>query len=152
MPITLHNDVNDELPHPALPRDGSASQRIVNAANALEYVTDERGRRIGWRKLDALEDFDLAELAGAQNVGNAKWMLYAMVAFSVREIDGQMMSRPGSKTDLRARIKLLGSEGLNAILDRLMPAQAADPAEDEAVEEAPVSGRDRAKNSQGTPL
>lgn len=155
MPITLHNDVDDSsMVHPAMP-NGSPSQRIVNAANAMSYVDDEKGRRLGWRRLDALEEFDLSELAGANNVGNAQWMLLAMVAFCVREIDGQPMSRPGSKNDLRARVKLLGAEGINAVMSQLSPPkEEEDPLSDgfsEIRSEPQTSDMDRAKNSQGTP-
>ncbi len=145
MPITLHNPEER-------PAAEGASRRIVDAANALEHVSDSKGRSLGWRKLDALEEFDLSELAGANNVGTAQWMMFAMIAFSVREIDGQAMPRPGTKNDLRARVKLLGAEGLNAIVQRLQgQAEQADDLGVDLVREESQGEMERAKNSPGTP-
>lgn len=108
----------------------TASQRIIAAANELQYVTDATGRVLGWRKLDALDDFDLAEIAGARNVGNPQWMVFATIAFAVRTIDGKPLARPTTKDQLRARIKLLGAHGIDAVYNQIVPPEpvAADPA------------------------
>lgn len=131
-------------PVPA-PRGESPSQRIVSAANALQYVTDADGRTLGWRKLDALEEFDLSEIAGSANVTNAKWMLFATLAFCCREIDGQPVSRPSTKDQMRARVKLLGGPGLDALYAALVPQ---DPTVEDGTAEAvsEPNERDRAKN------
>ena len=120
MAITLHNPDEEEPPRPIPPRPAEGmSKRIVDEANRLDTVTDAKGRVIGWRKLDVLEEMDLAEIAGAQNVANPQWMLFAMVAMGVRELDGQPLSRPVSKQQIRARVKHLGADGINAVLTRM---------------------------------
>lgn len=105
---------------PAAPPAGSPpaspSQQVVQAANKTIYVTDALGRRIGWRKLNALEDFDLTEIAG-QNETNFGWMVRATAAFGVREIDGEPVPRPTNKTQLRAMVARLDDAGMDAILN-----------------------------------
>lgn len=127
-------------------RDDSPSQRIVKAANALSYVTDADGRTLGWRKLDALEEFDLSEVAGGANVTNAKWMLFATLAFCCREIDGQPVSRLATRDQIRARVKLLGAVGIDALYNAMVPPEPK--GEDGEGETArPADGEmDRAKN------
>lgn len=116
------------------------TQQVVKAGNAMLWVDDERGRRIGWRRLSALEDFDLTEIAGA-NSSNQEWMIRATIAFGVREIDGEVVARPANKNQLRAIVARLDDAGMGAVLSAVM-------ASGEAAEEA---NQDRAKNSAGTP-
>lgn len=85
------------------------------AKPGIRYATDAQGRQIGWRKLNALEDFDLTEMAGAAS-GNEEWMLRASLAFGVREIDGEAVSRPTSKNQLRALVARLDDDGMAAVL------------------------------------
>lgn len=124
------------------PAPETPTQRVVKAANALRYVTDEQGRTIGWRKLNALEDFDLTEIAGA-NAGNQEWMLRATIAFGVREIDGDPVSRPANKNQLRAMVARLDDAGMSAILGMFSGGAGGDESEQDEM--------DRAKNSAGTP-
>ena len=102
-------------------------------------MVDSKGRRIVWRRLSALEDFDLSEIAGA-NTSNPDWMARATLAFGTREIDGEPIGRPTNKNHIRALIGRLEEEGLTAIIEGIGDLTS------EASSEA-----DRAKNSQGTP-
>src|SRR5687768_8062750 len=85
---------------PTLP-SAEPARPAPKPSSQVMYCTDETGRQIGWRKLNALEDFDLTEIAGPTNVANDEWMLRASVAFGVREIDGEPVSRPANKNQLR---------------------------------------------------
>lgn len=111
---------------------------MTRAANVIRYATDVRGRRIGWRRINALEDFDLCEIAGGDNAANEAWMLRATIAYGVREIDGEPISRPTSKMQLRALVHRLDDDGMAAVLSLLGPQQGEDP--------APNAELDRAKN------
>jgi hypothetical protein len=115
-------------PQPSAPAPGKAATR---------YVTDANGRQIGWRRLNALEDFDLTEIAGSQNAGNEEWMLRASIAFGVREIDGETVSRPTSKQQLRALVARLDDAGMAAVLALVGEMMSGD---------AGSEGIDRAKN------
>lgn len=127
--VTLHQPGAEPAPSAQAPAPAaSPSQQAVQTANQIRYVTDSTGRRIGWRRLNALEDFDLTEIAG-QNESNTGWMIRATAAFGVREIDGEPVPRPTTKTQLRAMVARLDDAGMNAILDMFREeAEAADAA------------------------
>lgn len=134
MSVTIHppGEVPQGQPGPQPSKHQTVetpTQSVVNAANEMRYVTDAQGRRIGWRKLNALEDFDLVEIAGDNN-NNANWMFRASIAFSIREIDGEAVSRPLKKDHIRAMISRLGTDGMSAITEQIlaeMPRDEADP-------------------------
>lgn len=98
----------------------TATQKELKSSSSLKYVVDATGRKIGWRKLQALEAMDLSEIA-AQNSTNTGWMIYATLAYSVREIDGQKLALPKTKSALRARIQQLGDDGLDALTKAMSP-------------------------------
>lgn len=139
MPTTILPD--DQLPIEAdKPVDASSPVESVSAgeirkATELTYVEDDQGRTLGFRKLRPLEAMDLTEIAGANNATNQAWMLYAMSAFSVFEIDGKRLPRPKNRNELRARVQLLDDAGLSAIIGVLAPSEETEDAEN-----------DRAKN------
>lgn len=107
----------------------TVSQTQIKKANTLTYVTDERGRSIGYRKLRPLEAMDLTEIAGSNNSTNQAWMVYAMSAFSVFEIDGEKLPRPKTKQELRMRVQLLDDDGIDALIGALMPSEAEEASE-----------------------
>lgn len=130
---------------PPPPPPATASERVIAAANALDFVIDARGRRLGWRHLNALEEFDLVELAG-RNWDNAEWRLRAVVAAVVREIDGERVMLPTNRVQLRATIQRLGTEGRDAVVQRLIEMQPAPEDEGATGSEARDAFVDRAKN------
>jgi hypothetical protein len=105
--------------HEAAP-DGPAAQ-IVRQAAEVEKVTDASGRVIGIRRLNALENMRLASLAGPADVQNPVWMLYAMCAYSVIDIDGELIAKPGSKAQIEALVHRLDSDGIGAIIQAVAP-------------------------------
>lgn len=122
----------------ALPATQTPSEQVALAANVIRYVTDASGRTIGWRALSALEDFDLSEISGG-NSTNQDWMMYATIAFGVRQIDQEQVARPINKNQLRAMVARLGHPGIAAVLT-LFPRAAEDVVDPEAGE------KERAKN------
>jgi hypothetical protein len=108
------------------------TQRMAGDENRVRKVTDAAGRVIGWRPLLPLEDMDLAELAGAENAENRKWMLYATCAFVVVEIDGDPIPKPRNKLQLRAVVQRLGKDGLASLIDAMLAE--AGPTKDDAAE------------------
>lgn len=125
MAVTLHGPDGAGADEPARPsRPETPTERIVNAANGLEHVTDAKGRRIGFKRLSMMDNWDLEALAGAQLAGNEQWMGKAMLAFAVCEIDGKRVPRPNTKNELRAVFQRLGDEGMVALLIHLSSAAA----------------------------
>lgn len=141
--VTIHPP--GDVPQQPRPRQApeTPTQQAVRQANALNYVTDETGRTIGWAKLDALADFDLCEIA-AGNAGNQQWMMRATLAYSVREIDGDAVPRPNNKQQLRALVARLGDAGMVAVGQSVFGS--GDPAEADMPDET-----ERAKNFPDTP-
>lgn len=107
------------------------SQRSALAAPANDtvYATDPRGRRIGCKKLSAIDLFDLTCLMG-EHSSNKSALNQAMVAASVVDIDGVHQPRPSNMITLRARISLLDFDGFLAVSDALTAAAAANTAAD----------------------
>src|SRR5690349_12016992 len=140
MPITLHNDVQvpaaEQPPSAPKPNGGTPARPLL-------HVTDARGRVIAWQKLNALENFDLTEIAGAGNASNTDWMIQATIAFGTRSIDDDPVPRPTTKNQIRAIIARLEDDGMEAVLGLFREQVDQDLAND--------GGIDRAKNSQGTP-
>ena len=91
------------------------TEAAVNAANQLAHVTDARGRRIGIKRINALDRMHLFECAGAANSQNEPYMGYAALAYSVREIDGEAVNKPTKLMHLEALVQRLDDEGLNAV-------------------------------------
>jgi hypothetical protein len=111
------------------------TQRVVQAGNRNLVISDENGRQILWRRLNALEDFDLTEIAGT-NATNQEWMMRATIAFGVREIDGDPVARPNNKLQLRALVGRLDNAGMQAILNAVAEEAEAQAAISEEAERA----------------
>jgi hypothetical protein len=103
--VTVHKDGKVETP----------SESIVKAAQQPGTATDANGRRIGIRKLQALDRLKMFEVIGAENSRNEQYLGIAALAFSVASIDGEPVNRPASKPQLEALIQRLGDEGMEAV-------------------------------------
>jgi hypothetical protein len=95
------------------------SQGIVRAANQVTQVTDARGRVIGVKKIGALDRMRMFEAVGAENSKNEPYLGYASLAFHVGSIDGDPVTRPGTKAQLEALIQRLDDDGMNAVAEKL---------------------------------
>ena len=106
------------------------SDEAVKAANQLAHVTDARGRRLGLKRINALDRLHLFECVGAVNAQNEPYMGYAALAYSVREIDGEAVAKPTKLMHLEALVQRLDDDGLNAVAFHF--ASSAQDAEAEA--------------------
>ena len=85
------------------------------------YATDAKGRRIGVKKLSALDMFELSCLMGDHS-GNQAAYAQAMLAMSVVELDGVNSPRPSNMLTLKARIAVLDFDGFSAVSEALASA------------------------------
>ena len=92
------------------------------AAPVPETVTDSLGRVLTIRKLDALAELDLIEAAAA-NADNRAWMSRATLAACVIDIDGVPRPFPATRIDIRSQVKLVGAEGIQAVIGKLAPEE-----------------------------
>ena len=111
--------------------DSPATKTI--AVPATTKVTDEIGRVIEVRKLNALEQLDFFECAGSA-AGTTSWMAMAMVAVAVRAIDNVPCPFPSSKEAIRKYVAKLGMEGINAATTAFVAPD--DASHDDAVDTA----------------
>jgi hypothetical protein len=128
-PGELMSDATPPSPKPALAQP--------------QTVTDSLGRTLTLKKLDALAELDLIEAAGGTNSDNRRWMVMATLAACVAAIDGTPAQPLASREAIRAHVKLVGSEGLDAVMASLTP--------DETVAASDDTVAATAKNSPGTP-
>ena len=108
--------------------NGVAEQLIVvkYGQNAANSELPERVLEV--RRCDMGDQFDLAEIAGAQ-VDNDVWLSLAMVALSVQTIDGTPVPRGNvSKANLRTTLKNIGPLGVRAVRRALYEMSGADGA------------------------
>jgi hypothetical protein len=106
------------------PQPAPVKQLGAAPANDVVYATDARGRRIGCKRLAAIELYDLVCAMG-ENSGNKAALNQAMIAASVVEIDGMLTSRPSTALQLRARITQLDFDGYMAVSEALTAGAAA---------------------------
>lgn len=144
MTITLHGpDGTAPQGGLAAPQPQTPSQRMVAEANALKYVDDSRGRRLGYRRWNALERFRMTRVMG-RDATNDQLMLLTEVTTSVREIDGQPLPFPSAYQQVEAMVAQVDEAGQTAVMGEwVREAQAANG-------EGQGSDLDLAKNSQGT--
>ena len=78
-------------------------------------TTDETGRVITFRKLNALDRMRVFEVLGAALSENAAYLGYALTAASVTSVNAQPVAFPKTKTTLESAVQLLGDEGIDAV-------------------------------------
>jgi hypothetical protein len=89
-------------------------------------IIDTKGRKIVVRPLDALEEFRLAKIMGAN--GDSAWARsIALQACSVREFDGEPEAFLDSDSDIEAMVVRLGSEGFEAVNKALAELSKSKP-------------------------
>jgi hypothetical protein len=118
VPISNISTNNDQQPVQAQP---APVKPLAGPDNGVVYATDSRGRRLGCKKLTAIDLFDLTAALG-ENSGNKAMLNQAMIAASVVEIDGIPSPRPTNSIQLRARITILDFDGYLAVSEALTSA------------------------------
>lgn len=78
-------------------------------------VVDGRGRRLGLKKLTALDRMQLSLIVGAAASENRAFMVYANLAASVFKIDDDIASIDNMRT-LNALVAQLDEDGLEAVM------------------------------------
>lgn len=89
-------------------------EKIVRDASRVDEVRDALGRRLGLRRLTALDRLRLFKAVGSGLAENAAYLGMGMVAISVTSIDDVPVPTPASEAQLEALIAKLGDEGLEA--------------------------------------
>lgn len=119
-----------EKPAPKVTMRDKPAATAVDATTA--EVTDDRGRVLKVRKINALMRYDLSMLIGSQHIDNAGVMGPASLACSVAEIDGVVVFPPATNQELRALIQRLDDEGIAAVAKAYVDAGWIEPEIDKA--------------------
>jgi hypothetical protein len=117
------------------------SQKAVKAASQLVYVTDGKGRKLGLRRPDFLEEFRIMEAVGPDLAANTTYMGALNPLLYLAEIDGDPVQTPRTKLQAEALIQRAGREGYTTIMATVLEHFAPDEKELET----------RIKNVVGTP-
>lgn len=88
---------------------------VLESANERLSVSDQAGRAIIARRLNALDKLRLLKAAGPMLSENQAWLGVAMLAASVVEIDGIPVPMPTSEKQIEALVARLGDPGLDAV-------------------------------------
>lgn len=112
-------------------------------------ITDAKGRRLGIRELDVMEELDLYEIAGP-NSTNGPWLGTAMMVCTVRTLNDARLPFPTNRNTLRGALGRLGREGVDALHSDLSAQrkalEAAIVGEDQAGDGEMAGEADAAKN------
>lgn len=117
------------------------SEAVIKSASQLVYVTDSRGRKLGLRRLEFLEEFRIIEAVGPELAANTTYMGMLNPLLYLAEIDGEPVAIPRNKIQAEALIQRAGREGFIAVLQGIADHFSAD-----------AKGLDeKIKNADGTP-
>jgi hypothetical protein len=115
--------------------DGSAlASGKPPAKPGLHYVDDAQGRRLGVRKIGPLERMRLFKVIGPVNSQNPQYLGYAMLAYSVAEIDGEPSAPPATEPQMEMLVQRLGEDGFDALGRAQMEMMGVTEADMEAAE------------------
>lgn len=89
-------------------------QASAKSSNHIE-VTDANGRKIGVKRLNALEKMRLSKIAGSEGASNPTYFGYVILAASVVSIDGEPEVFPMTARAVEALISQLDDDGLAAV-------------------------------------
>lgn len=93
----------------------TASQRIIEDANRIEYCTDAFGRTLGVTRINAKLRVRVVRALSASSGEKPQLLFMAMVACACVSIDGVQVPFPTTELQLDAHIFRLEQEGLDAI-------------------------------------
>lgn len=105
------------------------SESVVAAATSEQTVVDKSGRKLGLRRLTALDKLRLFKAAGPELSQNDAWLGMAMLATAVTAIDDVPIPQAANEYQIEAMVGRLGDFGISAVADALLPLLDANMAE-----------------------
>ena len=107
MNITVH-----DTPH--APAE-TPTQKAIAATPDTKQVRDKRGRLLTLRRLDAFDMALIYKAIGAVHANTFPYVYMVTQVCAVTHIDGEKLSWPGTDNEIMARIKLIGTAGIDAV-------------------------------------
>jgi hypothetical protein len=103
------------------------STSIIAAGLVTQTITDDGGRRLMIRRLNALDRLRLFKAAGPLLSQNQPWLGMALIACSVTAIDDVPIPPPVNESQIEAMIGRLGDAGV-AVIARALQQVPEPPA------------------------
>jgi len=100
------------------------SSKIVKNKEAV--ITDARGRSITIREYDPLDEYNIVALVGDSRASNRTYMQMVLPLVCVKKIDDFDCLFPTSQLALDALIKLLGKDGIKAVMEGVYDSFSSD--------------------------
>jgi hypothetical protein len=85
------------------------------SGDTKRQTTDSLGRKISFRKLNALDRMRIFSVLGSTLTENAGYLGYALSAACVTAIDDTLIPFPASRTTVENTVSQLGDEGIDAV-------------------------------------
>lgn len=108
----------------AAPAPKVAAPGVMIVDDRTATIRDSRRRMLTVKRLNAIEKMRLAR-ALAENSGNDSYANFAVVAASVRELDGEFIPFPMNTIQLEALVARLDDQGMEAALVALVSVSSA---------------------------
>jgi hypothetical protein len=108
--------------------DETPTQAIVRASAPQDVTLDANGRKILVRVMTPVEQFRFKKVIG-KFMDNGGYMMDAMMAASVRAVDGMPMPFPQSEANVEFILERLATDGWAMVQDHFM-SLANDDAEE----------------------
>jgi H2-forming N5,N10-methylenetetrahydromethanopterin dehydrogenase-like enzyme len=102
------------------------SGRLLADAARSYTAVEASGRRVTFRRLDALDRLRLFKALGAELSLNAPYLGMALLACSVTAIDDVPVPQPITEEQLESLVRRLGDDGMAAVSDALEAAEHAE--------------------------
>jgi len=102
------------------------SGRLLADAARIYTAIDASGRRVTFRRLDALDRLRLFKVLGSELSLNAPYLGMALLACSVSAIDDVPVPPPVTEDQLESLVRRLGDDGIAAVADALDAVDSAE--------------------------
>ncbi|KVQ85573.1 hypothetical protein WK07_04585 [Burkholderia multivorans] len=93
------------------------SQAVMRQTGQEITITDARGRTIALRKPGVLAQYAIIEAVGGESAKNEVYMGMVLPLIYVASIDGEAVSTPNTKLEVKALIKRLDEDGIEAVIE-----------------------------------
>jgi hypothetical protein len=103
-------------PAAAKPVAETPSQTVMRQTGQEVVVTDSKNRQIVLRKPGILAQYAMIEAVGGEAAKNQVYMAMVMPLIFVASIDGEAVSAPNTKLEVKALIKRLDEHGVEAVI------------------------------------
>ena len=100
--------------------DDEPSKRMTRAVADEATIIDGRNRAIRLKKPDMLAQYDLVEVLGNDRASNSTFLSMVAPLIYVAEVAGEPVFPATTYAEVRALIKLLGEEGIQAVAEGIV--------------------------------